>query len=86
MHDHAWLFLSLGIVILMIMKARDVGLLITQWIVLVIASVLVAGLCIWIVTWEDSDEAEVNAIIGDPASPKTPVAKAEDPKTASAKE
>jgi hypothetical protein len=52
----AWIVLSLGIVILLIIEARDVGLLIGQWIALIVASVLVAGLCIWIVTWEDSEE------------------------------
>ena len=52
----AWIVLSLGIVILLIIEARDVGLLIGQWIALIVASVLVAGLCIWIVTWEDKDE------------------------------
>jgi len=52
----AWIVLSLGIVILLMVEARDVGLLIGQWIALIVASVLVAGLCIWIVTWEDSDE------------------------------
>jgi hypothetical protein len=52
----AWIVLSLGIVILLLVEARDVGLLIGQWIALIVASILVAGLCIWIVTWEDSDE------------------------------
>jgi hypothetical protein len=52
----AWIVLSLGIVILLIVEARDVGLLIGQWIALIVASILVAGLCIWIVTWEDRDE------------------------------
>jgi len=52
----AWLVLSLGIVILLLIEARDVGLLVGQWAALIIASVLVAGLCIWIVSWEDRDE------------------------------
>jgi hypothetical protein len=52
----AWIVLSLGIVILLMIEARDVGLLIGQWVALIVASVLVAGLCIWIVTWEDKDE------------------------------
>lgn len=57
----AWIVLSLGIVILLIIEARDVGLLIGQWVALIVASVLVAGLCIWIVTWEDSDEQTAEA-------------------------
>jgi hypothetical protein len=57
----AWIVLSLGIVILLMIEARDVGLLIGQWVALIVASVLVAGLCIWIVTWEDSDEQAAEA-------------------------
>ncbi len=53
----AWIVLSLGIVILLVIEARDVGLLLGQWIALIVASVVVAGLCIWIVSWEDQDEA-----------------------------
>ncbi|CAG0976734.1 MAG: hypothetical protein IAE83_08530 [Anaerolinea sp.] len=52
----AWIVLSTGIVTLLVIEARDVGLLASQWIALVVASVLVAGLCIWIVSWEDRDE------------------------------
>jgi len=52
----AWIVLSLGIVILLLIEARDVGLLIGQWAALIVASVLVAGLCIWIVTFEDSED------------------------------
>lgn len=50
----AWIVLSLGIVILLLIEARDVGLLFGQWIALIVASILVAGLCVWIVTFEDS--------------------------------
>jgi K+ transporter len=53
----AWIVLSLGIVILLLIEARDVGLLLGQWLALIVASVIVAGLCIWIVSWEDKDEA-----------------------------
>jgi hypothetical protein len=66
----AWIVLSLGIVILLMVEARDVGLLIGQWIALIVASILVAGLCIWIVTWEDSDEAPADATAAT-AAPKT---------------
>ncbi len=54
----AWIVLGLGMVILLVIEARDVGLLPGQWIALIVATVLVAGACIWIVSWEDSDEAE----------------------------
>lgn len=54
----AWIALSLGIVVLLLIEARDVGLLFGQWLALIVASVLIAGLCIWIVSWEGGDEDE----------------------------
>ena len=54
----AWIVLALGMVILLVIEARDVGLLPGQWIALIVATVLVAGACIWIVSWEDTDEPE----------------------------
>jgi len=52
----AWIVLSLGMVILLLIEARDVGLLATQWAALIVATVLVAGVCVWIISWEDQDE------------------------------
>lgn len=52
----AWIVLSLGMVILLVIEARDVGLTLGNWIALIVATVLVAGACIWIVSWEDVDE------------------------------
>lgn len=54
----AWFVLALGMVILLVIEARDVGLLPTQWLALIVATILVAGACIWIVSWEDEDELE----------------------------
>lgn len=54
----AWIVLSLGMVILLVIEAKDVGLLATQWLALVVATVLVAGACVWIISWEDSDEVD----------------------------
>lgn len=54
----AWIVLSLGMVILLVIEASDVGLNGLQWIALVVATVLVAGLCIWIISWEDSSDNE----------------------------
>lgn len=55
----AWIALALGMVILLVIEARDVGLLPGQWAALIVATILVAGACIWIVSWEDKDsEAE----------------------------
>jgi hypothetical protein len=54
----AWIVLSVGMIILLAIEARDVGLLPGQWIALMVACVLVAGACVWIISWEDPDEAE----------------------------
>jgi hypothetical protein len=54
----AWIVLSVGMIILLVITARDVGLLPGQWIALITACILVAGACIWIISWEDSDEEE----------------------------
>lgn len=54
----AWIVLALGMAILLLIEARDVGLLFGQWVALLVASTLVAGLCIWIVSWEEGDEVE----------------------------
>lgn len=54
----AWIVLSVGMIILLVITARDVGLLPGQWVSLITACILVAGACIWIISWEDSDEEE----------------------------
>lgn len=56
----AWVVLSVGVIGLLVYEARDVGLTTQNWIALVIASILVSGLCIWIVSWEDEEEAASN--------------------------
>lgn len=52
----AWVVLSLGMIILLVYEGRDVGLLPLNWVALIIATVLVAGACIWIISWEDEAE------------------------------
>jgi MFS superfamily sulfate permease-like transporter len=54
----AWAVLAIGMVIMLLWSAKDVGLLPTQTIALVIATIGLAGLCVWIIGWEDSDEEE----------------------------
>jgi hypothetical protein len=54
----AWIALAIGMVALLVWEARDVaGLQPGQWLALVVATILVAGACIWIISW-DSDEAQ----------------------------
>ena len=54
----AWIVLSVGMVILLVIEAGAVGLLATQWIALVLVTILVAGACVWIISWEDDSEDE----------------------------
>ena len=48
----AWIVLAIGMVAMLIYSAKDVGLLPTQMAALVVATVALAGLCVWIVSWE----------------------------------
>jgi hypothetical protein len=48
----SWFVLALGMVIMLLWAARDVGLLPAQMVALVIATILLAGLCVWIIGWE----------------------------------
>ena len=63
----AWIVLSIGCAVLLVYEARDVGLTTGNWIALIVATILVAGLCIWIVSWED--EADEIAAAEPPATP-----------------
>jgi hypothetical protein len=56
----AWLALGIGMVIILLWSAKDVGLLPTQLAALVVATILLAGLCVWIIGWEDDAEEEPN--------------------------
>ena len=47
-----WLVLALGMVIILYFSARHVGFLPNQWAALVAATVGLAGLCAWIISWE----------------------------------
>lgn len=49
----AWFALALGMVAILVYEARDVGLEPRQWFWLVFITVLVAGACIWIISWGD---------------------------------
>ena len=52
----AWFVLALGMVVLLVYEARDVGLQGSQWFWLIVVTILVAGACIWIISWGDDDE------------------------------
>ena len=52
----AWVVLGLGMNAIVAYEARTVGLLAGQWVALIVATTLVAGLCVWIIGWEDDGE------------------------------
>ncbi len=52
----AWIALAIGMVIILIIAARDVGLLWNQWLFLILATIGLAGLCVWIIGWEAKDD------------------------------
>jgi hypothetical protein len=51
-----WAVLAVGMVVILIWTAWDVGLLPGQWAAMIAAVILLAGLCAWIIGWEDEDE------------------------------
>jgi hypothetical protein len=57
----AWIVLAIGMVAILAYEAKDVGLLPAQWAALVVATVAVAGLCVWIIGWEDGEEEDAIA-------------------------
>ncbi len=54
----AWIALAIGMVLILLWAAKDVGLLPTQLLALSVATVVLAGLCVWIIGWEDEPEEE----------------------------
>lgn len=54
----AWFVLAVGMVAILFWSAKDVGLLPGQMAALAVATILVAGLCVWIIGWEDEEGEE----------------------------
>ena len=48
----AWFVLAVFMVPMLLWAAKDVGLLPGQLAALVVSTVLLAGLCVWIIGWE----------------------------------
>jgi len=47
-----WALLSVGMVIILLISARNVGFNPSQWLGLIAATVTLAGLSAWIISWE----------------------------------
>lgn len=59
----AWAVLAVGMVIILILSAKDVGFLPGQWAALIVATILLAGLCVWIIGLDgDEDEDKTEAV------------------------
>ncbi|MDH4208500.1 MAG: hypothetical protein OEV76_06485 [Anaerolineae bacterium] len=48
----AWIALAVGMVVMLLIAVRHVGLLPGQILALVVVTVLLAGLCVWIIGLE----------------------------------
>jgi hypothetical protein len=53
-----WAVLALGMVVILVWSAKDVGLLPGQWAALIVATILLAGLCVWIIGWDGEEKEE----------------------------
>ena len=58
----AWAVLAVGMVIILILSARNVGLEAMQWAALIVATILLAGLCVWIIGWDDEESEDSEAV------------------------
>ncbi|MCL4300879.1 MAG: hypothetical protein KJ077_34400 [Anaerolineae bacterium] len=52
----SWIVLAIGMVIILVWSAREVGFTPGQWTALVITTILLAGACVWIIGWEDEED------------------------------
>ncbi|NOZ72013.1 MAG: hypothetical protein GXP38_08870 [Chloroflexi bacterium] len=61
----SFLVLAVGMLVILFFSARHVGFTPAQWLTLGAATVALAALCIWIISWGDVDDM-------DESSPKSP--------------
>ena len=62
----SWGVLAIGMVVILIWSAKDVGFTAQQWVAVIVTTILLAGACVWIIGWGDEDDEleqaeEVNA-------------------------
>jgi hypothetical protein len=61
----AWIALAIGMVIILIWSARDVGFTPGQWAALIVTTILLAGACVWIIGWGEDEEIEETEGVGE---------------------
>ena len=54
----AWFALAIGMVAILVWSAWDVGLEPGQWAALIVATIGLAGLCVWIIGWEEEEPTD----------------------------
>lgn len=52
----SWIVLAIGMVIILIWSAKDVGFTPSQWAAVIITTILLAGACVWIIGWGDDED------------------------------
>ncbi len=52
----AWFVLAVGMVAILLWAAQDVGFETGQWAVLILTTILLAGLCVWIIGWNGQEQ------------------------------
>ena len=57
----SWLVLAIGMVVILVWSAREVGFTPSQWAALIVTTILLAGACVWIIGWEDDEDEVVEA-------------------------
>ena len=57
----SWIVLAIGMVIILVWSAREVGFTPSQWAALIVTTILLAGACVWIIGWEDDEDEAVEA-------------------------
>mgnify|MGYP003385672947 CR=1 FL=1 len=55
----SWAALALGMVLIVVFAARNVGFLPGQWAAVIVATIALAGLCVWIISWEDGSDDDL---------------------------
>ena len=56
----SFVILAVGMLVILFFSARHVGFTPTQWLALSAATVVLAGLCIWIISWEAGEDETLN--------------------------
>ena len=55
----SWIVLAIGMVIILVWSASDVGFTTGQWTALIVTTILLAGACVWIIGWEDDEDEAI---------------------------